>query len=209
MTTTLTRLMKAEEFYEWANRPENAPKSYELERGEVVEVSRPGEQHGFVCGNVIYVLGGYVRQVRKGYVCGNDTGIIWERDPDTVRGPDVILSDKMVRYADLCPKYSDEPPRLVLEVMSPNDRIGKMNLRIAQFLSWGVCLVWLVDPEDRTVTVYRADRAHRVFKADQELVGDELLPDFRCQVGDLFYVPGEEPLPPASPAPASPPPASP
>jgi hypothetical protein len=44
--------LTAEEFYDWAHRPENAGKSYELERGEVVEVSRPGELHGVVCANV-------------------------------------------------------------------------------------------------------------------------------------------------------------
>jgi hypothetical protein len=42
MTTTATQLMTAEEFYDWANRPENAGKHYELEKGRVVEVSCPG-----------------------------------------------------------------------------------------------------------------------------------------------------------------------
>ena len=45
-TATKKKLMTAEEFYEWANRPENDAKSHELVRGEVVEVSRRGEKHG-------------------------------------------------------------------------------------------------------------------------------------------------------------------
>ncbi len=197
MTTTLTKLLTAEELHEWANRPENAAKSYELERGEVVEVSRPVERHGAVCANLVRILGNYTFQRRQGYVCANDTGIIWERDPDTVRGPDVILYDKARRYADLCPKYSDEAPTLAVEVTSPNDRVGKINLRIAEFLGWGVRVVWLVDPEDRTVTVYRADQGLRVFTADRELT-DEALPDFRCRIADFFYLPGEETAPPTA-----------
>ena len=92
---TATSLMTAEEFFDWVNRPENGGKVYELERGEVVEMPRPGERHGVVCVNVGYVLSTYIRQRGKGYACGNDTGIIWERDPDTVRG--VIASRMSIR----------------------------------------------------------------------------------------------------------------
>jgi Uma2 family endonuclease len=72
----------------------------------------------------------------------------------------------------------------------------KVNRRITRFLGWGTALVWLVDPQERTVTVYRQDRAPEVREADQELTGDDVLPDFRCPVADFFYMPGEEALPP-------------
>jgi Uma2 family endonuclease len=192
--------MTAEEFFEWVHRPENDGKEYELERGSVVEVPRPDRRHGFVCANLAWVLGGYVRQRRQGYACGNGTGVIWERNPDTVLGPDVILYAEKRRFADLSRGFAERVPLLAVEVLSPNDRLGKVNLRIQRFLDWGVRLVWLVDPEDCAVTVYRPDRAHQVFQADQELTGGELLPDFRCRVADLFYLPGEAPdtVPPAS-----------
>ena len=70
--------------------------------------------------------------------------------------------------------------------------MSRVNARIAEFMGWGVSLVWLVDPEERTVTVYRPDRAHKVYKADQELAGDDVLPEFRCRVADFFYMPGKK-----------------
>src|SRR5262245_28417854 len=127
MTTITTRPMTAEEFYEWCNRPENRDRHYELERGKVVEVSRAGEAHGVVCLNVGWLLGGYVRQRRKGYACGNDTGIMWEHDPDTVRGPDVVYFAENRPFAELNPKYTEQVPLLAVEVLSPNDRPGKVN----------------------------------------------------------------------------------
>jgi Uma2 family endonuclease len=184
--------MTAEEFYEWCNRPENGGKHYELERGEVVEMARPGERHCFVSGNVARILGNFTFQRRKGYVCSNDPGIIWERNPDTVRGPDVVLYDRPRRYEELNPKFAEDPPTLAVEVLSPNDRMSKVNRRISQFLAWGVALVWLVDPEDKAVTVYRADKAPQVLDADQELTGDGVLPDFRCRVADFFFMPEAE-----------------
>src|SRR5262249_11220675 len=147
---------------DWVHRPENEGKHYELERGEVVEVSRPGERHGATCANVVRILGNYTFQARRGYVCGNDTGIIWERDPDTVRGPDALLYRENRRFTDPNPRYSDDPPTLVVEVQSPNDRPTKITRRLTQFLTWGTPLAWLLDPEEKTVTVYRPDRAPQV-----------------------------------------------
>ncbi len=192
MSITATELMTAEQFFDWVHRPENAGKHFELERGRAFEVSRPGELHGATCHNVDFLLGLYIRQRDQGCVFVNDTGVIWERDPDTVRGPDVFYYSESKEFSELNPKYTEHVPTLVVEVLSPNDRVSKVNARIAEFLRWGVLLVWLVDPEDRTVTVYRPDRAHTVYQADQELVGDEILPDFRCRVADFFYMPGKK-----------------
>src|SRR5262245_22176203 len=91
MATVTTKPMTAEEFYEWANRLENRDQFFELERGEVVEMSRPGKRHGLICANVAGVLRNHAVQRQKGYVCSNDTGVVVERGPDTVRGPDVLF----------------------------------------------------------------------------------------------------------------------
>ncbi len=201
MTTIPTTLMTADEFWDFVHRPENRDRIFELERGKVVELSRPGEVHGVACANVMWILGAYIRQRRKGYVCGNDTGIIWEWEPDTVKGPDAIFYDKNLPFGELNPKWTDDVPALVVEVRSPNDRMSKINRRISQFLTWGVPLVWLVDSEDQTVTIYRRGQPHEVLEADQELTGDGILPDFRCRVSEFFFMPDENnggATPPAS-----------
>jgi Uma2 family endonuclease len=204
MAAIPTTLMSANEFWDFAHRPENRDRIFELERGKVVELSRPGEVHGVVCANVMWILGGYIRHRRKGYVCGNDTGVIWEWAPDTVKGPDAIFYDKNVPFGELNPKWTEEVPALVVEVRSPNDRMSKINRRIAQFLTWGVPLVWLVDPEDQTVTIYRQGQPHEVLETDQELTGDGILLDFRCPVAEFFYVAdennGSAPPPASSPS---------
>src|SRR4051794_6766085 len=89
--TVQTRLLTAEEFYEWANRPENRDRICELERGKIVEVPLPGKLHGLVCANVVGILGNYAASRKQGYACSNNTGVIVERNPDTVRGPDVLF----------------------------------------------------------------------------------------------------------------------
>ncbi len=191
--------MSAEEFFDWCNRPENRDRHFELERGEVVEMSRPGERHGFVCLNVGRILANYTFEKRRGYACSNDTGLILERDPDTVRGPDVLLYDQAKRYDDLNPRYSERMPTLAVEVLSPNDKWGKVTRRITDLLRRGIAVIWLVDPEGRSVTVYRPSQLPQVFEGTDELQGDPELPGFRCRVADFFYLPGEEEVQPGGP----------
>jgi Uma2 family endonuclease len=187
-----TQLMTAAEFFDWAQRPENAGRRFELERGRAVPMSRAGEQHGFVAGNFARILGNYTFARKRGYVCANDTGVLWERDPDTVRGPDVLYYAERRRTQEMHPKYSERVPKLIVEVLSPNDRLGKVTKRMGEFLRWGVAVAWVADPEDRTLTVYRADRAPAVYQADETLTDEEALPGFAQLVGDFFAAPGED-----------------
>jgi Uma2 family endonuclease len=191
MATAGKKRMTAEEFFEWANRPENQDRHLELERGEVVEMPPPGELHGVVCSLIVYLLSRYVFQRGKGYICCNDTGLLIERDPDTLRGPDIMLFNETRRMEELSPKLTEGVPCLVVEVLSPHDRTSKINLRVSQYLKLGVALVWLVDPEVRVVTVYQADKTHQVLDETDDLLGGDVLPEFRCKVADLFAMPGQ------------------
>ncbi len=80
---------------------------------------------------------------------------------------------------------------MAIEVLSPNDRMTKVNRCIGRVITRGVPLVWLIDPEEQTVTVYRPDGAAVVLERDDELTGGDILPDFRCPVADFFVMPEE------------------
>lgn len=192
-TGTTTSLMTAEEFFDWANRPENEGRRYELENGGVVEMPSPGELHGVVCWLIAHVLGNYLFSRGGGYLCTNDTGLIVRRSPDTVRGPDILvfLTTKTVQQMNR--GFADEVPAAVVEVFSPSDKPGQLNRRIAQYHKRGVPLVWVVYPEDRTVDVHRPGRAADSLTEGDELAGGDVLPDFRCRVADLFALPGSAP----------------
>lgn len=190
---TTKKVMTAEEFCDWVHQPEQANKGFELVRGEVIELPSPMKPHGAVCMNVGFVLMTYVRQRGFGYLTCNDSGVILERDPDTVRGPDVALYEDANTFAELHPKYGEVPPRLAVEVLSPSDRIGKVMRKIMDYMHNGVDLVWLIDPETRNVTVHRPGKEAYVVEENQEITGEDVLPDFRCLVSELFRLPGDTP----------------
>ena len=186
-----TKLMTAEEFFEFVICPENDGRWLELVRGEVLELSRPTMPHGVVCTNVGRILGNYTFAKRKGFVVSNDAGVILERHPDTVRGPDLAYFEGVKTFADLPAKWAETPPRLAVEILSPSDRADQINDKLTDYLDNGVELVWIVDPGVRTVTVYTQENGPRVFTENQTLTGGAVLPDFQCKVADFFYMPEE------------------
>lgn len=191
MAGVLTKTMTAEEFYDFANRPENRDRHFELEEGEVVEVPLEGTKHGVACGIAVWLLGSYTRKVCRGYVCCNNMGLIVERDPDSVLGPDISVYTESRKFDELEKKWPKRLPKLIVEVLSPNDRQGKMQKRINKFLEKGVAMAWLLDPEAETLTIFLPNRQPIVLEGDEEVAGLKALPDFKCKVSEFFAMPGE------------------
>jgi Uma2 family endonuclease len=185
-TATAAGPMTAEEFFEWAARPENAGRRYELEAGRAVEMPSPSELHGYVIYLILRLLVRYFDERGAGYVLSNDTGLVVANAPDTVRGPDLMgfLEDRPIEQ--MSRTHCARVPALVVEVLSPSDRISRTNTRIEQYLRRGVALVWLVDPDDRTVTVYRPGEFHRVLTEDDALTGNGVLPELSLKVASFF-----------------------
>jgi Uma2 family endonuclease len=190
MATVASKLMTADEFFDWVHTPENDGRFFELERGEVIEMPPPGKLHGFVCANISCLLWIYARQRKKGYVCSNDTGVIVEQDPDTVRGIDVTYYEDAKTAADMERKYAAEPPVLAVEVVSPSDRTNRTLRRVTELLKRGVQQVWVIDPQARDVSIFGRGRDPEILEFDQELVATEILPGFHCRVSELFEIPG-------------------
>lgn len=188
---TATKLMTADEFFEWVQRPENRGMSYDLVRGEVVGMSRPGKRHGVVCANLSWIFSDFARRRKKGYPCSNDTGLVVETDPDTVRGPDLCFFEDAAHFGELETGFGRTPPLLAIEVLSPNDTYNKVMEKVMDQLKFGTRLVWVVDPEDRSVAVHQSGRDPHIVHSDEEITGEDVLSDFRCKVSDFFKLPGE------------------
>ena len=78
------------------------------------------------------------------------------------------LDDDRYRVPDLAGYFGQEPPEqhpsippaIVLEILSPDDRIAPTIDKLAEYARWGVPHVWLVDPEDERMFVYRGGALH-------------------------------------------------
>jgi Uma2 family endonuclease len=182
-TEALSPLLTAEQFRQL---PDNG-QPRELVRGRVVPMNVPAPLHGYVCGNVIGILRDFVLKHDLGRVMGNDSGVVTERDPDTVRGADVsYYSFLRLPKGPLPEGYLSVAPELVFEVRSPADRWKKVLAKVAEYLNAGVAVVCVLDAPTRTAHVYSEDEPTRVVQADQDLVLQDVLPGFRSPVRSFF-----------------------
>ncbi len=184
MSGVATRAITAEEFARMPAPPDGS--KLDLVRGELVTVCRPGFRHGLRQGRVGGILDQFGRANRHGRAVV-ETGIVTERGPDTVRGPDVSYWSAERLPLDQEPEgYPEMAPDLAVEVLSPSNRVAKIREKMAEYFQRGVRMVWIVDPEDRTVAVYRSLDEGRILHETATLVGEDVLPGFSCGVSELF-----------------------
>lgn len=182
--STATKLLTAEEFAKLPN-PADGSKQ-ELVRGEVVTMPPPGFIHGIVQNNVSFSLTAYARQTKSGRVTV-ESGVVTERDEDTVRGPDVAYWSYERLPADQVPEgYANVAPDLCVEVLSPSNTEQRTTRKVAEYFACGARMVWVVDPEERTVTIYRKPGEGRVLWEDAAITGEDVLPGFSCALTEFF-----------------------
>lgn len=158
----------------------------ELVEGEIVMLSPTGSRHGSVELNFGEALRAFVRPRKLGLVKVGEVGIYTRRNPDTVRGADALFISNE-RAAKLSSSaYLDVAPDLVVEVLSPDDRWTEMTKKLREYFAIGVRLVWVADPDSRTVSAYRSPTDVREFSASDALPGDDVLPGFSVAVASVF-----------------------
>ena len=185
MTTTEAKLLTAEDLLQLYSQGVRG----ELIMGVLHKKVASGLEHGEVVANLISPIHQFVKPRRLGRVFGSDAGILLGRDPDTVREADVafISSERMpldVRER----RYSEVVPDLVVEVVSPNDRPIPVFDKAQMWLRHGVRLVWIADPETRTILALPQSGPARTYSEADTLDGDDVLPGFTCAVRDIFEV---------------------
>jgi Uma2 family endonuclease len=117
-------------------------------------------------------------------------------EPNWVKGslvPDVmfIRADRLTTYKQANPNWKDQPlalvPEFVIEIVSPNDRYSDINKKVERYLSDGVKLVWVVDPQRKAIAVHEAGKAQSTtFMAGQTLTCGEVIPGFKIPLDSIF-----------------------
>ena len=133
-------------------------------------------------------LGNFIAPQRLGRLIGSDAGVWLERDPDTVREPDIgFISAERLPLGERVQGYSEVVPELVVEIVSPSDDAAEVVKKARMWLSFGVRLVWVVHPDSRSVDVHRAEHPVETVGDEGQLDGLDVLPGFRCSLGSIFW----------------------
>jgi Uma2 family endonuclease len=161
---------------------------YELHDGRLVVMAPPGAVHGRRQARFSAYLYFHGEQPGHGQTFA-EVAIVLRRYPDHLRAPDAAF----VTTAQLPVRTSPEGylvtiPELVVEVRSKNDTQPEIDEKVNDYLTAGAVLVWVADPDARTVTAYQSNQAPVVFAATDTLTAAPVIPGFSVLVGDLLPI---------------------
>lgn len=159
----------------------------ELVDGTLVE--KPvGILESIVAVAICRIVGAFVDQQQLGVLSGPDGP--YRLRLNLVRVPDIAMipwsripGGDVTQVGAVCSAI----PSLAVEVLSESNTQREMERKRNEYFEAGVLLVWLVDPETRTVMTYgsASDSGTRV-DAQSTLSGEAVLPGFSVTVNEFF-----------------------
>jgi len=168
--------------------PEQDGYRLELSRGRVVREPGPGPLHGHVAGRLYRTLWSFVEEKGLGLVFF-DTAFTLDAEEGIVRVPDVaFVSSDRIPEQGLTARFWELAPDLVAEVVSPSNRVSEMQQKAIDYIDAGTRSIWVVDPSEQTVTVYRSRSEIRILEGGDALEGEDVLPGLELSVAELCTV---------------------
>jgi Uma2 family endonuclease len=147
--------MSDEEFIAFCS--EHPDLNFEMSaEGELIVMAPTHSDTGARSSDVVMQLATWAKKNRLGYVCDSSSGFVLpngaRRSPDaswTLKSRVQQLgAGKRKAFWHLCPDF-------VIEVKSDSDRVKPLQTKMLEYLEQGAQLGWLIDPENRTVEIYR------------------------------------------------------
>jgi Uma2 family endonuclease len=160
---------------------------YELVKGELRRMNPAGNVHGRVTMSVAWRLAQYVEENQLGTVYAAETGFRLASDPDTVRAPDVaFVSRARVEMVGEVEGFWPEAPDLAVEVVSPGDSYTDVEEKVFDWLDVGTKMVVVINPRQRSSTVYKSPTDIIALAEADVLDGGEIVPGFELAIREIF-----------------------
>jgi Uma2 family endonuclease len=162
------------------------PDGYEMIDGRLVEKVM-GQKSCWVGGEIYFLIALFLKTHPVGRVYPSDTAYrCFPGRPRHIRKPDVSFVRADRDSPELLDVEMTVRPDLVVDVVSPHETVEELDKKIRDFSSVGVPLIWVVNPNARTVWVIRRDGSPPVLGEADTLTGGDVLPGFSCRVADFL-----------------------
>jgi Uma2 family endonuclease len=90
-----------------------------------------------------------------------------------------LKPSELERFWPLCPEF-------VIELRSPHDRLRKIRDKLAEWISAGAELGWMIDPDTQTVEIYRPNTPVEVVSAASSIVAGAPVEGFTLELGQVW-----------------------
>lgn len=159
---------------------------YEIVDGELVVMANSGVEHGYIATILVMFLASFVRSHKLGIICDSSTAFTMKLG--NKRSPDVsFIAKERLQGLKRLPQGSWQgAPDLAIEILSPNNTVAEIHLKIVEYFENGTRLVWVINPEEQYVLVYHKPQPDKLLQITDHLDGEDIIPGFALAVSELF-----------------------
>lgn len=170
---------------EFLSMPESDNRT-ELVNGEIVPKVSPTSPHSRAQKRLLRRLDDWCEETNQGEVNPEWTITLKRNGVDWVPVPDLTYISYERVPADWdglgpCPGI----PQLVVEIISPGQTFSGMTSKATDYLLAGVSCVWVVEPQNCSITIFRAEELPQIIIGDGT-ISDSLLPGLAITLSDIF-----------------------
>ncbi|MDJ0745376.1 MAG: Uma2 family endonuclease [Xenococcaceae cyanobacterium MO_167.B27] len=156
--------------------------------GKLIVMSPTGSETGQKNADLIYQIQHWnIQSGKPGKVFDSSTG--FNLPNGAKRSPDVSWLPN-TRWNSLTKKqkrgFAPIAPDFVIELMSPTDNLSDVQQKMEEYMSCGVRLGWLINPDERRVEIYRLGQEKEVLDNPSNLSGEDILPNLMVNLSDIF-----------------------
>ncbi|HLM00572.1 MAG TPA: Uma2 family endonuclease [Pyrinomonadaceae bacterium] len=83
------------------------------------------------------------------------------------------------RFARICPDF-------VIELRWKSDNLRKLQAKMREYIENGARLGWLIDPAEKKVHVYRADKTNEILENPSKVSGENVLQGFELDLTEIW-----------------------
>ena len=182
---TRTRLS----LHEFLALPETEPPSEYID-GEVRQKVSPNVYHAALAGELVRLLGNFLTETGLGRVFTEMRHFSAELNRSYLPDVSVVLAPRLREAFQQ--KAVGWPPDFAIEILSPDDRAADALDKIELYQKLALPLLWIVDPDERTVREYRPGQIAEVKAPPDSISAAPVLPGFVLDLAELFAViPGQ------------------
>jgi len=160
-------------------------KRREIVEGELFVTPSPNLEHQRISRRIELALANYLEAYPIGEIFDAPMDVILS-DFDVVE-PDLVIV--LNEHREILKTWVEGTPDLVVEILSPTTSKRDRGVKLKAYARHGVTEYWIVDPDQRSIEVYRLGRGKyrgpQVFREPESLTSS-MLPSFALSLADVF-----------------------
>jgi Uma2 family endonuclease len=155
--------------------------------GEIIIMPPTGDETSYRNGDLTMQLGAWAKRDGRGRAFDSNSEFLLPNSAARSADASWVLKARLDRFTkEEKRRFLPVCPDFVVELVSPSDRLSKVKAKMREWMENGAALGWLIDPDTRTVYIYRPGQDAEELVNVDHVAGEGPVEGFRLELADIW-----------------------